>query len=128
MTSRPLDPAGVAPSAANYALAVVTAQPPRWVPTSGIVPVRLDGTVPADLSEQAAVIWQTIGALLREAEMGPGDVVSVCTYVVPGEDLAAVMAARDAFLGDHRAASTLVTVAALARAEWRMEIAVVAAA
>ena len=38
-----------------------------------------------------------------------------------------VMAARDASLGNHRAASTLVTVPALARPEWLMEIAVVAA-
>jgi enamine deaminase RidA (YjgF/YER057c/UK114 family) len=37
------------------------------------------------------------------------------------------MAARDAFLGDHLAASTLVTVPALARPEWRVEIALVAA-
>jgi enamine deaminase RidA (YjgF/YER057c/UK114 family) len=39
-----------------------------------------------------------------------------------------VMAERDRFLGGHLAASTLVTVPALARPEWRMEIAVVAAA
>jgi len=38
-----------------------------------------------------------------------------------------VMAARDAVLQGHLAASTLVTVPALARPEWRMEIAVVAA-
>jgi hypothetical protein len=37
------------------------------------------------------------------------------------------MAARDQALGGHRAASTLVTVPALARPEWRKEIAVVAA-
>jgi len=38
-----------------------------------------------------------------------------------------VMAARDRALGGHRAASTLVTVPALARPEWKMEIAIVAA-
>ena len=37
------------------------------------------------------------------------------------------MAARDTFLGGRLAASTLVTVPALARPEWRVEIAVVAA-
>ncbi|MEO1057787.1 MAG: Rid family hydrolase [Actinomycetota bacterium] len=128
MKSRPLAPANVAPAAANYALAVATDQPTRWVHTSGIVPVRADSSVPADLADQAAVIWTTIGTLLRDAEMTPNDIVSVCTYVVPDADMAVVMAARDEFLGDHRAASTLVTVAALARPEWRMEIAVVAAA
>ena len=48
--------------------------------------------------------------MLRDAEMSPADIVSVTTYVVVGEDLAPVMAARDAALGGHRAASTLVTV------------------
>jgi 2-iminobutanoate/2-iminopropanoate deaminase len=60
--------------------------------------------------------------------MRPADVVSVTTYVVGSEELGPVMAARDAFLGGHRAASTLVTVPALARPEWRLEIAIVAAA
>ena len=66
--------------------------------------------------------------MLAEAGMRPADVVSVTTYVVAGTDLQPVMAARDEFLGGHRAASTLVTVPALARAEWTMEIAIVAAA
>jgi len=54
-------------------------------------------------------------------------VVSVTTYVVVGEELGPVMAARDAALSRRRAASTLVTVPALARPEWKVEIAVVAA-
>jgi enamine deaminase RidA (YjgF/YER057c/UK114 family) len=37
------------------------------------------------------------------------------------------MAVRDEVMGTHRAASTLVTVPALARAEWLMEISLVAA-
>jgi enamine deaminase RidA (YjgF/YER057c/UK114 family) len=72
-------------------------------------------------------VWTNIAAMLREAGMEAPDIVSVTTYVVVGEDLAPVMAARDQALGDHRAASTLVTVPALARPEWRMEIAVIAA-
>ncbi|MEM9515768.1 MAG: Rid family hydrolase [Actinomycetota bacterium] len=129
MTSRrPLEPPGVAPAAANYALAVATQDPTRWLHTSAIVPAQPDGSVPEALADQVEVIWTTIGALLDNADMVPSDVVSVCTYVVPGEDLAVVMRARDAFLGAHRAASTLVTVAGLARPEWRLEIAVIAAA
>ena len=38
------------------------------------------------------------------------------------------MAARDVAMGGHLAASTLVTVPALARPEWLMEVAVVASA
>jgi enamine deaminase RidA (YjgF/YER057c/UK114 family) len=83
--------------------------------------------VPADLAEQAATVWNNLRAILESAQMTVNDVVSVTTYVVAGEPLGPVMAARDAALDGHRAASTLVTVPALARPEWRMEIALVAA-
>jgi enamine deaminase RidA (YjgF/YER057c/UK114 family) len=121
-------PADIAAPAANYAHAVLTEQATRWLHTSGVVPVASDGTTPDSLVEQAALVWTNIVAVLRDAEMRAEDIVSVTTYVVAGEDLATVMAARDAALDGHRAASTLVTVPALARPEWRMEIAVVAAA
>lgn len=120
-------PADIAAPAANYAHAVLTERAGRWLHTSGVVPIAPDGSTPDGLAEQAAVVWTNIAAMLRQAGMSPSDVVSVTTYVVVGEDLAPVMAARDEALGGHRAASTLVTVPALARPEWRMEIAVVAA-
>ena len=127
MTNRIVDPDGIAPPAANYAHAVVSDSPSRLLHTSGVVPTAPDGSVAADVGQQAVDVWRTIGALLADADMGPGDIVSVTTYVVPDQDLASVMAARDAFLDGHLAASTLVTVPALARPEWLMEIAIVAA-
>lgn len=120
-------PADIAAPAANYAHAVLTETASRWLHTSGVVPVAPDGTTPDSVSEQASVVWANIAAMLRDAEMGPSDIVGVTTYVLVGEDLGPVMAARDQALGGHRAASTLVTVPALARPEWRMEIAVIAA-
>ena len=120
-------PDDIAAPAANYAHAVLTERAGRWLHTSGVVPIAPDGSTPDDVGEQASVVWANIAAMLREAKMAPSDIVSVTTYVVVGEDLAPVMAARDAALDDHRAASTLVTVPALARPEWRMEVAVVAA-
>jgi 2-iminobutanoate/2-iminopropanoate deaminase len=120
-------PAGIAPPAANYAHAVLSEAPARLLHTAGVVPVRPDGTVPDGVGEQAEVVWANVEAIFGEAGMEPSDVVSVTTYVVAGEPLAPVMAARDRFLRGHLAASTLVTVPALARPEWRVEIAVVAA-
>lgn len=119
-------PADIAAPAANYAHAVLTERTGRWLHTSGVVPVAPDGSTPEGIAEQAGVVWANIAAMLRDADMGPFDIVSVTTYVVVGEDLSPVMAARDAALDGHRAASTLVTVPALARPEWRMEVAVVA--
>lgn len=106
----------------------------RLLHTSGIGPVRPDGSVPDDLAEQARTIWSTLLALVAEANLSLTDVVSVTTYVVVGNDpaedrraaLGTVMAARDAALGGHRCASTLVPVPALAAPSWKLEIAIVA--
>jgi 2-iminobutanoate/2-iminopropanoate deaminase len=124
--NREIRPSTVAAPAANYALAVASYAASVVVHTSGIVGSRPDGSVPNDLALQADVIWTTIGELLHGAQLGMTDVCSVTTYVVDGQDLSVVMAARDRALGGHRAASTLIVVPRLARPEWLMEIAVVA--
>ncbi len=128
--NEPVNPAHVAAPAANYSLAMVTPAGARMLHTSGIVGARADGAVPSDIAEQADVIWATLLAILEAAAMAAHDVVNVTTYVVADHlhRLGDVMAARDRALGGHRAASTLVTVPALARPEWAMEIALVAAA
>jgi enamine deaminase RidA (YjgF/YER057c/UK114 family) len=125
--NREIAPTSIAPTAAKYAHAVVSESPSRLLHTSGIVPIAPDGSVPEALADQAAVVWANLLAILDEAGMTVTDVVSITTYVVVGGDLAPVMMARDSALGGHRAASTLVTVPALARPEWLMEIALVAA-
>lgn len=125
--NRPIRPAGVAPPAASYELAVASDAGSRMLHTAGIVGARPDGTVPESIGAQAEVVWRTIGALLDDAGFAPADIVSYTTYAVAGQALAPVMAARDAFLGGHRAASTLVTVPALARPEWKVEVTVIAA-
>lgn len=123
----PIQPDGIAPPAANYVHAIMTDQATRWLHTSGVVPIRPDGTVADSVGAQAETVWANIAAMLTEAEMGPDDIVSVTTYVVVGQPLADVMAARDRFMGAHRAASTLVTVPELAQPAWQVEIAVIAA-
>ncbi|MGI9030771.1 MAG: RidA family protein [Ilumatobacteraceae bacterium] len=126
--NRVITPTTIAPPAAAYAHAVLSDGPARLLHTAGVVPVAPDGSVPTTLSAQATVVWANVAAILAAAGMTAGDVVSVTTYVVAGEPLADVMAARDRFMSGHLAASTLVTVPALARPEWRLEVAVVAAA
>jgi enamine deaminase RidA (YjgF/YER057c/UK114 family) len=125
--NRRIEPAGMAPPAAAYAHAMVSPAGSDVLHSSGVVPIAADGSVPETLAGQAQTVWSNIGTILAVAGFVPADVVSVTTYVVVGEDLSVVMAARDRFFAGHRAASTLVTVPALARPEWRMEIAVVAA-
>ena len=120
----------MAPPAANYAHAVAIDGPATLLFTSGVVPTMPDGTVPPSIEGQARVVWANLIQILRGSDLSVTDVISVTTYVVASDslraDLATVMAVRDEVMGDHRAASTLVTVPALARAEWLMEVALVA--
>ena len=126
--NRIVDPESIAPPAAAYAHGIVSTAPGRILHTAGVVAVRPDGTVPHGIAEQAETVWSNLTAILAEADMMTTDIVSVVTYAVVGEDLGPVMAARDAALEGHIAASTLVTVPALVRPEWRVEVAIVAVA
>ena len=127
MGSKAVEPEGIAPPAARYAHAVATGGVETWLHTCGIVATRADGSIADDVAGQARDIWGNVSAILAEAGMEPSDIVSVTTYVVPGQDLAPVMAARDRFLAGHLAASTLLVVPELAQPAWKVEIAVVAA-
>lgn len=131
MGTREVQPEHMGPPAAKYAHAVAVDGATRFVFTSGVVPTMPDGTVPASIEGQARVVWANLLEILRAESMSASNVVSITTYVVASDnlsaDLATVMAVRDEVMAGHRAASTLVTVPALARPEWSMEISLVAA-
>ena len=128
---RELKPVELAAPAAAYAHGVHVPAGHELIVTSGVVPTRRDGSVPTNIAEQASVVWQNILAILGEGKMNAHDIISVTTYVVNSPELAnrlkIVMDARDFAMAGRRAASTLVTVPALARPEWLMEISVLAA-
>ena len=128
---RELKPVELAAPVAAYAHGVHVPAGHELIVTSGVVPTRRDGSVPTNIAEQASVVWQNILAILGEGKMNAHDIISVTTYVVNSPELAnrlkIVMEARDFAMAGHRAASALVTVPALARPEWLMEISVLAA-
>ena len=126
MTSTPIRPDGIAPPVATFAHAVLSEASGQILHTSGVVPILPDGTVPEGLTDQASTVWANVLAILFEASMGPANVVSVTTYVVPGQDLGVVMAERDRALEGRLAASTLVVVSELAQPAWKVEVAVIA--
>ena len=127
--NREIAPPTIAPPAANYAHAILSSGPASLLHTCGVVPIAADGTVPPSIDAQAEVVWANVAAIVEEAGMSLDDIVSVTTYVVVDllGSLGAVMGVRDRALGGRRVASTLVTVPVLARPEWKVEIAVVAA-
>ncbi|MFM1752066.1 MAG: hypothetical protein RL119_1028, partial [Actinomycetota bacterium] len=92
--NREIQPPDLAPPAAAYAHAILSVNPGRFLHTSGVVPIKTDGSVPDDIADQASVVWSNLRAILSEAKMKVTDVVSVTTYVVAGQPLAPVMAAR----------------------------------
>ncbi len=126
MTNTPIRPDGIAAPVATFAHAVLSEASGRILHTAGVVPILPDGTVPEDLGEQVSTVWANVLAILSEASMGPTDVVSVTTYVIPGQDLGVVMAERDRALEGRLAASTLVVVPELAQPGWKVEVAVIA--
>jgi|TARA_B100000678_G_C18147079_1_gene477281 enamine deaminase RidA (YjgF/YER057c/UK114 family) len=126
MTSTPIRPDGIAPPVATFAHAVLSEASGQILHTAGVVPILPDGTVPEGLTDQASTVWANVLAILFEASMGPANVVSVTTYVVPGQDLGVVMAERDRALEGRLAASTLVVVSELAQPAWKVEVAVIA--
>lgn len=126
MTSTPIRPDGIAPPVATFAHAVLSEASGQILHTAGVVPILPDGTVPEGLTDQASTVWANVLAILFEASMGPANVVSITTYVVPGQDLGVVMAERDRALEGRLAASTLVVVSELAQPAWKVEVAVIA--
>ena len=122
-----ITPTTVAGPAASYSLAVRSTAGSELLHTSGIVGARFDGSIADTVGEQAGEVWRSLAEILSASEFATTDIVSYTTYVVAGQDLAPVMAARDAALSGHRAASTLIVVPTLARPEWLVEIAVIAA-
>jgi hypothetical protein len=50
-----ITPDTLAPPAADYAHAVLSESPSRWLHTSGVVPIAPDGSTPEEIGEQATV-------------------------------------------------------------------------
>ena len=68
----PINPNEIAPPSARYEHAVMAENSSRILHTSGIVPVKSDGTVPDGIRQQAEVIWLNIRSILKEASMDNG--------------------------------------------------------
>ena len=136
--NRELRPASLQAPMAAYAHGVLVESPARWVHTCGVVAKAGDGTIPETVDGQLDVIWDNIRVILAEAGMGISDIVSMTTWLVENsreaarhgpvdERLALVMRKRDEVMAGHKPASAIVTCPVLARPEWRVEIAVIAA-
>jgi enamine deaminase RidA (YjgF/YER057c/UK114 family) len=91
-----------------------------WI--SGTVGVDADGNIPDDTVEQFRIAMDNIDQVLRAAGGRPEHIVKVTLYLTDVDDRQRINPIRQAYWGEHRPASTLVGVAALALPGLKIEI------
>ena len=122
-----LKPAAVAPPFSAYSHAVEAPAGARLLYVSGQLGVAPDGSVPSDFAGQAEQAFLNVVAILKEASMGPGDLVRINTYLTDSADIGAYREIRDRHLAGHEAASTMLVISALAQPRFKIEVEAVAA-
>lgn len=99
----------------------------RLLIVSGLNGYQRDGkTLPERFEEQCELIWTHLGAVLRSAGMGYGDIVSLRTYLAKPEYREANTRLRMKYLGEHRPSLTVVCSQLLDPA-WKLEMEAMAA-
>ncbi|MCD7107618.1 RidA family protein [Rhizobium sp. DKSPLA3] len=125
---RPVPVSGIAPPFAAYSHGVEVAPGARLVFCSGQLGLGADDTVPADCEGQAEICFANVKAILEGVGMSLAHVVRINAYVTGREHMAPYMRVRDRLFAGHPPASTLMIVSGFTRAEFVVEIEVVAAA
>jgi 2-iminobutanoate/2-iminopropanoate deaminase len=126
MARRMHDPQSVAPAVGQYTHGLEVPSGARLLFISGQIPVRPDGTVPADFEGQCHAVWDNLLAVLASARMRPEDLVKVTTYLTSRDQAEVNGRVRRERLGEARPALTVVIAQTFA-AEWLLEIEAVAA-
>lgn len=94
---------------------------------AGQVGIKPDGSTPTTLAEQAEEVFANIGRILKAKDMTFANLAKINIYVVSGQPISEVRAARTRYLGDHKPASTFIYVPQLADPKYLIEIEGVAA-
>ena len=119
-------PTTVAPPS-GYSHGVELGANARVLYTAGQLGVAPDGSIAKDIRGQAEQAWKNIQNILAAAGMEIKDLVKVNHYLTRKEDIAGYREVRAKALGDHKPASTLLVISALARDDALVEIEAVAA-
>ena len=99
---------------------VVRADNRIWV--SGMVGVDENGFIPADTAPQFDIALTNVDAALHAAGANVQNVVKVTVFLTDVNDRGVINPARQRYFGEHRPASTLIGVSALAMPELKVEI------
>ncbi len=95
--------------------------------TSGQLGIGTDDIIPDEVTAQAELCFEAIGAILKEAGMSFADVIRISGFVTKREDFPAYMAVRDRYTSDPKPVSTLIVVGGFTRPEFLVEVEVTAA-
>ncbi len=110
----------------RYSQAVEVAAGSRLILVSGQVGVGLDGALADSEEAQHETAWRNVLAILAAEGLGPRDIASVEVYITNPGAVGLYREVRDRMLEGAAPASTLLIVAGLADARWKVEIAVTA--
>lgn len=124
---RHFSPPSLLPPPGRYHHAVHLRGAGELLAISGQLGIAADGTVPAGVAAQAALVFAALDACLGGAGLGRADLLRLTTFLVDLGDREAYMRARDAWVPEPPPASTLVIVKGLARPECRVEVEALAA-
>lgn len=106
-----------------YTHATEVSRASRMLFVSGQFGVRPDGSLPETFPEQAEQAMANVEALLAAAGMSFSNVAKLNFFLTRGADAPDLLKARSARWGGSRPpAVTVVTVSALAKPEYRVEI------
>jgi 2-iminobutanoate/2-iminopropanoate deaminase len=120
------NPSTMAPGT-GYSHGVEIAANARILYIAGQLGVKQDGSFARDIGGQAEQAWRNIQTVLAAAGMSIENIVKVNHYLTRKEDIAGYREVRARMLGDHKPASTLLVISALAREEALVEVEAVAA-
>jgi 2-iminobutanoate/2-iminopropanoate deaminase len=110
----------------GYAQAVKVAGATELLFISGQIPVDAAGHVPSDFSAQATLCWQNVFAQLEAASLSREHLVKVTIYLSDRRYAPENRAARQAALGEHPVALTVI-ISGIFDSAWLLEIEAVAA-
>ena len=116
------NPPNVHPPLAAYSHQVELSGPRRQLSLAGQVGAAEDSGVPADPLEQLDLAFENVARNLQAAGMSVADIDKLIFYLVGPWDAGQRRERTAAWLGEHRPAMTVVFVAGLASAAYKVEI------
>lgn len=127
MPTKRHNPESLFPPYRNYSHAIEVDGATRLLFISGLNGYQRDGrTLPDSFEEQGELIWRHIGELLKSADMGYENIVSLRTYLASPEFDEANVKLRVKYLGNNKPSSTVICCQLL-EPKWKLEIEAIAA-